>query len=315
MAATPAPPPAGPNELAGTMDKTRLRPIEFQTFCPKWVKYCQAYASALVLIFVAAAPVLAQGGPVPGFWDPQRRMERPEVPAPRVLRFITEDDYPPFNFALPDGSLTGFNVELARALCDELKVACTIQPRRWDTLVPALVEGRAEAAIASLAATPELRAQLDFTAPYYRTPGRFVTRKGEAGFDDLRPETLRGRPVGVQAGTAHEAFLRDRFKGADLKTYADQNALRAALKAGEIPVMFGDGASLALWLNGTDAAGCCAFRGGPFLADRYFGEGVGIAVRKGNSDLRRLLEYGLKRLYERGVYADLYLKYFPVGFF
>ena len=73
--------------------------------------------------------------------------------------------------------------------------------------------------------------------------------------------------------------------------------------------------SLALWLNGTDAGGCCAFRGGPFLSERYFGEGVGIALRKGNGDLRRLLEYGLKQLHQRGVYADLYLKYFPVGFF
>jgi len=259
-------------------------------------------------------PALAQTA-IPSFWDPQRRVERPEAPAPRLLRFVTEDDYPPFNFALPDGSLTGFNVELARALCEELRIPCTIQPRRWDTIGPALTENRADAAIASMASTPERRAELDFTAPYYRTPGRFVAAKDAQNLDDIRPETMRGKLIGVQAGSAHEAFLRDMFKGAEIKTYDSQTALRAALKAGEIPVMFGDGVSLSLWLNGTDAGGCCAFRGGPFLSERYFGEGVGIAVRKGNGDLRRLLEYGLKRLYERGVYADLYLKYFPVGFF
>ena len=274
--------------------------------------YCQAFALALLLGSIV--PALAQTA-IPSFWDPQRRVERPEAPAPRLLRFVTEDDYPPFNFALPDGSLTGFNVELARALCEELRIPCTIQPRRWDTIGPALTENRADAAIASMASTPERRAELDFTAPYYRTPGRFVAAKDAQNLDDIRPETMRGKLIGVQAGSAHEAFLRDMFKGAEIKTYDSQTALRAALKAGEIPVMFGDGVSLSLWLNGTDAGGCCAFRGGPFLSERYFGEGVGIAVRKGNGDLRRLLEYGLKRLYERGVYADLYLKYFPVGFF
>ena len=73
--------------------------------------------------------------------------------------------------------------------------------------------------------------------------------------------------------------------------------------------------TLAIWLNGTDANGCCAFRGGPWLHSGYFGEGVGVAVRKGNAPLRRALDFALKRLFERGVYADLYLKYFPIGFF
>ncbi len=262
----------------------------------------------------SAPPALAQGA-IPSFWDPQRRIERPEAPAPRLIRFVTEDDYPPFNFALPDGSLTGFNVELARALCEELKIPCTIQPRRWDTLVPALVENRADAVIASMASTPQRRVEVDFTAPYYRTPGRFVAARNAAELEDIRPEALDGTIIGVQAGSAHEAFLRDLFTGADIRTYANPTALRAALKSGEVPLIFGDGVSLSLWLNGADAGGCCAFRGGPFLSEAYFGEGVGIALRKGAGDLRRLLEYGLKRLYERGVYADLYLKYFPVGFF
>jgi len=269
----------------------------------------------MVLALIIGEPAKAQQTAVPGFWDTQRRTERPVVPAPRLIRFVTEDDYPPFNFALPDGSLTGFNVELARALCEELKLACTIQPRRWDTLVPALTENRADAVIASMASTPERRAEIDFTAPYYRTPGRFVSARNAKGVDDMRPETLRGQIVGVQAGSAHEAFLRDLFGGVEIRTFDSANAARAALKTGEIPLLFGDGVSLALWLNGTDAGGCCAFRGGPFLSERYFGEGVGIAVRKGNGDLRRLLDYGLKQLHQRGVYADLYLKYFPVGFF
>ncbi|MDB5649816.1 MAG: transporter substrate-binding protein [Hyphomicrobiales bacterium] len=256
--------------------------------------------------------------PVPSFWDPQRRLEKPDTSALRLIRFITEDDYPPFNFALPDGSLTGFNVEIARALCEELKVACTIQPRRWDTLVPAVAEARADAVIASMAITPENRNQLDFTSPYYKTPARFVGLRGTGQSTPLPeaiPETLTGENIGVQANGAHEAFLHAYFPGAAIRTYPTQAALRLALKSRDVKLIFGDGVSLALWLNGTDAADCCVFAGGPYTESRYFGDGIGIGVRKGNVDLRRALDYALKRLYERGVYADLYLKYFPVGFF
>src|SRR5262245_61356423 len=75
---------------------------------------------------------------VPGFWDPRRRPERPDLSRLTVIRFLTETDYPPFNFAGPDGNPQGFNIDLARMLCEELKLACTIQMRRFETLIPAL---------------------------------------------------------------------------------------------------------------------------------------------------------------------------------
>src|SRR4029077_4715266 len=68
---------------------------------------------------------------VPGFWDPRRRPERPDLNRVVGIRFLTEIDYPPFNFAGPDGNPQGFNVDLARMMCEELKVACTIQMRRF----------------------------------------------------------------------------------------------------------------------------------------------------------------------------------------
>lgn len=272
---------------------------------------------AVSLIGATVPEAIAQGAPVPSFWDPQYRAERPDTSAIRLIRFITEDDYPPFNFALPDGSLTGFNVEIARAICDELKIACTIQPRRWDTLIPSIADGRADAAIASLAMNAQTRAQLDFTAPYYKTPARFVTLRPADGQPtrDMLPETLRGQTVGVETGTAHEAFLRAFFPGVEIKTFANQTELRGALKSRDVQALFGDGVSLSLWLNGTDAGACCAFAGGPYTESSFFGEGVGIAVRKGNDDLRRALDWALKRVHERGLYAELYLKFFPIGFF
>src|SRR5512143_1487051 len=110
---------------------------------------------------------------VPGFWDPRRRPERPDLTRIAIIRFLTETDYPPFNYAGPDGNPAGFNVDLARLICEELGVSCTIQMRRFDTLFEALNDNRGDAAIASISVTPQSRARADFSDPYYRPVARF----------------------------------------------------------------------------------------------------------------------------------------------
>ena len=278
---------------------------------------CAAHAIGVAFLFLSffgGASARAQSGAVPGFWDPQHRIERPDVSSLRILRLTTEDDYPPFGFTLPDGALAGFNVDLGRAICEELKIPCTLQPRRWDTILPSIEEGRADAAIASIAITPQNRQRVDFTAPYYKTPARFAAG-AKSEIADATPESLSGKTIGVEARTSHEAYLRLLFPNAVLQTFESQIALRNALRSGGVGIIFGDGVSLSLWLNGADAAGCCAFVGGAYASPVFFGDGIGIAVRKNNAPLRLALNYALKRLFERGVYADLYLKYFPVGFF
>ncbi|WP_246799484.1 transporter substrate-binding domain-containing protein [Bradyrhizobium sp. CCBAU 51753] len=249
---------------------------------------------------------------VPGFWDPRRRPERPDLSRLTVIRFLTETDYPPFNFTGPDGNPAGFNVDLARALCEEIKVTCTIQMRRFETLIDALATNRGDAIIASMAVTPQLRARVDFTDPYYRAPARFVSRRDNV-LPEIRPEYLEGKKVGVIGGTSHEAYLKAMFTDAEIHAYPDNDALRAALRRGEVDFIFGDAISLAFWVNGTDSAECCAFSGGPFVESRYFGEGVGIAVRKGNDLLRQSLNWALFRIWEKGRFTDLWLRYFSIS--
>ncbi len=260
----------------------------------------------------AKAVAAATAHAVPGFWDPRRRPERPDLSRLTVIRFLTETDYPPFNYTGPDGNPAGFNVDLARALCEEIKVTCTVQMRRFETLLDALAGNRGDAIIASLAVTPQTRAKVDFTDPYYRAPGRFVARKN-AVMPEIRPEYLEGKKVGAIAGSAHEAYLKAMFTDAELHSYPNDEALRGALKRGEVDFIFGDAISLAFWINGTDSENCCAFSGGPFTESRYFGEGVGIAVRKGNDLLRQSLNWALFRLWDKGRYTDLWLRYFSVS--
>lgn len=249
---------------------------------------------------------------VPGFWDPRRRPERPDLSRISIIRFLTETDYPPFNYAGPDGNPMGFNVDLARLICEEIKATCTVQMRRFDTLIESLNTNSGDAVIASIAITPDMRRRVDFTDPYYRTPARFVSRR-DLVIDDVRPEKLEGKKVAVVAGTAHEAYLKALFTEVDLRPYPTSEAARAALRRGEVDLLFGDGISLAFWLNGTDSGNCCAFRGGPFLESAYFGEGVGIAVRRGNDLMRQALNWALFRLWEKGRFTDLWLRYFPIS--
>lgn len=259
----------------------------------------------------------AAAGPrygAPSFWDPGLHLERPDLSGVRAIRFLTDDDYPPLNFALADGSLTGFNVDIARAICEELHIGCTIQARRWDTLIDSLETGKGDAVIASIAASASTREQIDFTQPYYTTPARFAARK-DSPVADPTPASLAGKTVGVVASSAHQSYLATFFPRAVAKTFPNFAALHDALRAGGVDIAFADGLSLAVWLAGESSADCCEFRGGPYLESRFFGEGVGIAVRKDDPDLRRAMDWALARLAARGVYAEIYLKYFPIGFY
>jgi polar amino acid transport system substrate-binding protein len=258
----------------------------------------------------AAPPSAAQA--VPGFWDPRRRPDRPDLSRITVIRFLTETDYPPFNFTGPDGNPAGFNVDFARLLCAEIKVTCTIQMRRFETLLDSLAQNRGDAAIASMAPTPSIRQRVDFTDPYYRAPARFVARK-EAVLPEIRPEYLEAKKVGVVAGSSHEAYLKALFTDAEIVSLPNDEALRQALRRGEVDFIFGDSISLAFWINGTDSGDCCAFSGGPFTESRYFGEGIGIAVRRGNDVLRQALNWAMFRVWEKGQYTDLWLRYFSVS--
>ena len=280
----------------------------------KWLRALVAVSLLLPLWWAPPARAEEPSGVfIPNFWDPAQRPDKPDLSSIRVIRFLTEDDYPPMHFLTEDGKLAGFNVDLARAVCDALSVACTVQSRRWDTLFDALKEGRGDAVVASVRVTPKLRESFGFTAPYLRTPARFVARAGTA--IDPSPESLAGKTVAVVARSAHEDYLATFFPKAERQTFDDLDRARAALQHGDVDLLFADGLTMAVWLNGQEANECCAFVGGPYGESRWFGEGVSIATRKNEVVLRRAIDWALQRVAERGVYAELYLRYFPVGFY
>lgn len=257
-----------------------------------------------------AAAMLA----IPSYWDPRRRSERVDLTRVPQIRFLTEDDFPPYNFAGPDGRPTGFNVELARAICQELGVPCTIQVRRFDVLTEGLDRNTGDAIIASMAITPDIRRRYEVSDRYLETPARFVMRK-DTRLADATPEALAGRSIAVVQGTAHEAYVAQFFRLSSIRRYPDLEAARRAVLERDVDVMFADGIASGFWIAGESSADCCRFLGGAFTENRFFGEGLAVVMRRGNEPLRRAVNHALQRLWEKGVYAELVLKAFPMGIY
>ncbi len=249
---------------------------------------------------------------IPEFWDQRRRIEKPDTSQIRQIRFLTEDDFPPFHFAGPDGALSGFEVDLALALCTELKIPCSIQATRWDGLNASLSQSRGDAIIAAMKITREARSQFSFTSSYFRFPARFVGPR-KPDMQDVSAGALAGRQVGAVAGSTHEAYLKEFFPRTIVVPMQDARSVLDAVQSGNVSLGFSDGVTAAFWLNGEASKDCCAFVGGPYTESRYFGEGAGIAVRRDDARLLQALDWALYRIAADGTYARLYLKYFPIG--
>ena len=277
------------------------------------LRYPASVRAALIALagLSAAGPCFAQTRPRDTGPARGAASEIQQIPRRAAIKLLTESDYPPFNYIEEDGTLIGFNVDLARALCLELAATCDIQVRPWDQLLPALKRGEADAVMASHAVTALALREVDFTDRYYHTPGRFVARVGAPALD-VTPEGLEGRKIAVAKGTAHEAYLRAFFRDSAITTYENVELARDAIITGTADLLFDDGIGLVFWLNGTASKACCEFRGGSFVEPRYFGDGIGIAVRKSDAELKGLLNAALRRLRASGRMEELLLRYFPL---
>ncbi|MGF1650261.1 MAG: transporter substrate-binding domain-containing protein [Hyphomicrobiaceae bacterium] len=232
------------------------------------------------------------------------------VPRQVVIRFATTDDFPPFNARDDDGSLVGFNVDLARALCIELEATCDVTPYPWASLFDRLDRDQSDAVIASHRITSATLQRVDFTQAYFHTPGRFAVRRTGPSLD-ISPSGLDRTRIAVARDTRHAAFIDAFFRTSRISRFDTPEAARNALKAGEVDALFDDGTSLVFWINGTASEGCCDLAGGAYLEPRYFGDGIAIAVKKGNVALRQDLDRAIDGLHASGRMIELMQRYFP----
>lgn len=229
--------------------------------------------------------------------------------AKKKLRVGTEGAYPPFNLVDKKGQVQGFDIDIAKALCKEMGMECEFKVQDWDGLIPGLLAKKFDVIIASMSITDERKQKVDFTNKYYQTPARFVTKKG-AGIT-VSKEGLKGKSVGVQRATIHENFVRDMFGDAvSVKAYATQDEANMDLVAGRVDLVIADATVLLGGFINTDAGKGFEFVGPSYVDKKWFGDGVGIALRKGENDLRQKLNKAIDTIRANGVYQKINAKYF-----
>lgn len=248
----------------------------------------------LMLLGALALSVLAQ----PTFAD-----EKP-------LKIGIEAAYPPFASKAPDGSIVGFDYDIGNALCDEMKVKCTWVEQEFDGLIPALKVRKIDAILSSMSITEDRKKSVNFSNKYYNTPARLVMKDGTVVGASLAE--LKGKKIGVQRGSIHDRFAQEVLKplGAEIVPYGSQNEIYLDVAAGRLDGTLADATLLQDGFLNTDAGKGFAFAGPAFTDTKYFGDGIGIAVRKGDTADLDKINAAIVAIRASGKYKQIQDKYF-----
>ncbi|MCX8999824.1 ABC transporter substrate-binding protein [Rhizobiaceae bacterium BDR2-2] len=220
----------------------------------------------------------------------------------------TEGAYPPFNSLESDGTLTGFDIDIAKALCEEMKASCTFVTNDWDGIIPALQAKKFDAIIASMSITPERLQQVDFSAKYYNTPPAIAVPK-DSPIQDASEESLKGKSLGAQASTTHANYTEKHMPDADLKLYPTADEYKLDIANGRIDGVVDDVVVLSEWVK-SDAGACCKILTTLPVDEEINGQGAGIAVRKGETELADKFTAAIAAIRANGKYKEIQDKYF-----
>jgi polar amino acid transport system substrate-binding protein len=228
----------------------------------------------------------------------------------KKVRIGTEGAYPPYNFIDSAGQLQGFDIDIAKALCEKMKVECEFVAQDWDGMIPALLAKKYDAIVASMSITEERKKKVDFTEKYYNVGAKFIVRK-DGGITETTPEAMKGKTIGAQSATIHANYLEEVYKDSEIKLYGTQDEANADLAAGRLDAGLADAVALWEWSEKTEDGKCCQLIG-PFYNDpKWFGLGAGIAVRKEDQDLKDMLNKAIKEIRQDGTYKKINDKFFP----
>ncbi len=225
------------------------------------------------------------------------------------IRIATEGAYPPFNMKNTKGELVGFDVDIAKALCDQMKADCEIVSQDWDGIIPGLLAKKYDAIIASMSITEERKRKVAFSEPYYSNYLRFIAPKN-SGLT-VSESGLKGKRLGAQRATISAQHLEDNFrKSANVKVYDTQEAAFLDLKAGRLDAVLADAYPGYDWLtkpenNDYDHVGDTI----------DINDKIGIAVRKQDKALADKFNQAIQDLRANGTYQRINANYFPFSIY
>ncbi|KJK17401.1 ABC transporter substrate-binding protein [Pseudomonas sp. BIGb0427] len=230
--------------------------------------------------------------------------------AEKTLRIGIEAAYPPFAFKTPDGNISGFDYDIGNALCAQMQVKCQWTEQEYDGLIPSLKVKKIDAALSSITITEERKRSVDFTHKYYFTSARLAMKEGSQVDDQF--VSLKGKRIGVQRATTTDRYVTEVLapKGIEVVRYTSNEEIFMDLVSGRLDGVFADTIPLEQGFLNTEKGKGYAFVGPELKDPSYVGEGAGIAVRKGNTQLVTELNQAIDAIRANGEYQKIQAKYF-----
>ena len=244
------------------------------------------------------------------------------------IRIGTEGAYPPWNSKDASGNLIGFEVELAKELCAIMKHECTIVEQDWDGMIPGLIMRKYDAIMAGMSITDERMKTINFSQGYADEVASLAVMKGSSleGMDtpksiNLSPggsaakkalktltAALAGKTIGVQTATIHQNFLESGDVGSvKIRTYKTQDEVNLDLAAGRIDAAL---AAAVAFTDYAEKSGKAVVLVGPTFAGGAFGNGVGVGLRKEDTQLEKDFNKAINTARKNGKISELAIKWF-----
>jgi octopine/nopaline transport system substrate-binding protein len=250
----------------------------------------------------------------------------------KTVKIATEGAYAPWNFTGAGGKLEGFEIDLANDLCARMKVKCEIVAQDWDGIVPALQAKKYDAIMAGMSITEERKKTIDFSSAYANSPNGFLVAKdsplakmpgkGEAfnlstqqaaaekAIEAYKP-LLKGKTVGVQTSTIHSNFADKYLKGtAEIREYKTTEAHDLDLAAGRIDAVLADATAIIGTLENPEFKDYVLT--GPSITGGLLGAGVGVGLRKGETELKKSFDEAIQAAIKDGTIKRLSEKWFKI---
>lgn len=225
------------------------------------------------------------------------------------LKVAIDATYEPFTYKTPDGKPTGFDVDIATALCEQIKRKCVFVEQAWDGMIPGLMAKKYDVIISSMSITEERLKQVDFTDKYYNTPSRVVLKK------DVKyagPASIKGKKIGVLKASTQEKYALGELKtkGVEVVSYDAQDQVYLDIKAGRLDGTVADILEVGGGFLGKPGGEAYELKGDELYIPKYFGTGAGVALRKGQGDLKKEINAAIKAIRANGKYKAINDNYF-----
>ena len=227
-----------------------------------------------------------------------------------TIKIAVEGAFPPFNYLDSANQLQGFDVDIAKALCDAAKLKCEFVIQEWTGMIPNLLEKRYDAIISSMSMSTERREKVAFTRRFYDSPSVFIVRKA-SGVAGTSANDLKDIKLGVTLATSQEAYAKKFYGSVETTVFQSSPELYKGLADKTVDIILEDKLAVYDWLANTKAGSCCEFKDGDIKNADYFGDGAGIAVRPGDSRLLELFNTALDTIQSDDTYDTINAKYFP----